>query len=97
MNTERQFLEEPAYCVNTRKWFVRVVGEDNYFLHKDQTIQNGTAVEFVPGELTWSGKYDSRKAAKKAIKSYDTKWEVTEWALDVDEELKKELQALNIA
>ena len=94
MNTDWYDLADPAYCVKTKRWYVLVAGQTQFYLHNDQTIQMGVGVEFVPGEMNWSGYYDSIKEAKKAMRRYNTKWELEEWGLDIDEELKKELQSL---
>jgi len=93
-NTEYFDLNEPVYSVAAKKWFVTIMYDPQFYLHKDGTIQFGTYIDVVPGEHMFTGLYESRKLAMKIIKSYNQCWAFKEQNIDVDGELVKELQGL---
>jgi len=93
-NGEYFDLDEPEYDVPLRKWYVKILYDEMFFLHADGTIKSGTAVEFVPGKMDYTGLYDTRKEAKKVVKLYNRHWALYQSGVDIDTELRKELQGI---
>ena len=93
-NTEYFDLNEPSFSIAAKKWFVTIMYDPKYYLHKDGTIQFGTFVDVVPGEHMFTGLYESKKQAKKVIKTYNRRWVLEQQNIDIDAELAKELRGL---
>ncbi len=92
-NTEYFDLNEPTYSIAAKKWFVSIMYDSKFYLHKDGTIQFGAFVDLVPGEHIFTGLYDSRKLAVKVIKTYNRRWALAHQNIDLDTELVKELRS----
>lgn len=93
-NTEYYDLNEPEFSIAAKKWFVTIMYDTRYFLHKGSTIQFGTFIDVVPGEHMFEGLFDNRKQAMKAIRTYNRQWALAEQNIDIDAELTKEFQEL---
>ena len=93
-NSEYFDLNKPEYSISARKWFVTIMYDPQYYLHKDGTIQFGSFVDVIPGEHMFTGLYDNRKQAMKVIKSYNRLWALAQQNIDIDAELAKEFEGL---